>query len=59
MDKEYADKAFQSVHEAQQEGLSASYGNRNRKAYELAYGPFKSEEEYLESVGEILISEIF
>lgn len=53
---------MQPLREVEQEVMkegSASYGNRNRRAYEHAYGPFSSEEEYLESVGEVLTSEIF
>lgn len=48
-----------SLHEARQEELSASYGNRCRKAYEKEFGPFNSEEEYLASVGEIIDSPIY
>lgn len=53
---------MQPLREVEQEVMkegSASYGNRNRRAYELNYGPFSSEEEYLESVGEIIDSPIY
>jgi hypothetical protein len=53
--------ASKPLREAQQEEMNgnASYGNRNRKAYEREYGPFATEEEYLASVGEIIESEIY
>ncbi len=52
--------AYQSLWEARQELLGASYGTKCSDAYKRAYGPFKSEEEYIDSVSEIdLTREIY
>lgn len=59
MDKEYVERTFLSRWEALQEDLGASYGNRNRTAYEREYGPFLSEEDYIKSVSEIIDSPIY
>lgn len=45
MTPEQADKVFQSVHEARQELLGASYGMRNTKAYEREYGEYTGQME--------------